>query len=219
MLRVVAQNTETSLTSTSIVLSSANFTSAPAHLTSELSEYPTGRGAIITRVSWLSAVYRRVTLRLRIVGGRRAAVLLLQLYSTDEKLLPFWRGELSATELQLSCWYELRRQVVCWCNIANSHWCGADWWTSCHWQVRMPTVSTGFTELPPSCRPVADGLDQVHWAAAVSSSSYWWSRTPLSCRGVCCTWLTLPSILLHMLLLSICCFSCRSFSFCFQLAL
>jgi len=60
-----------------------------------------------------SEMCRTVTLRLRNVGIRRTAFLLSQLNSTDEKVLPFWLGELSATELQLLCWYELRRQVVC----------------------------------------------------------------------------------------------------------
>jgi len=74
-----------SLTSAPILLSGATFTSASARLTwlSELSEYLTGRGDIITRVSWLSEVCRTVILRLRNVGVRRTAVLLLQIRAEE----------------------------------------------------------------------------------------------------------------------------------------
>jgi len=77
-----------SLTSAPIVLSGATFTSVSAHLTwlCELSEYLTDRGEIIMS---MSEVCRTVTLRLRNVGVRCTAVLLLQLNSTDEKVLPF----------------------------------------------------------------------------------------------------------------------------------
>jgi len=121
-LRVIARTTETSLTSTSIVLSSANFTSASARLTSVWTIWIPGRQRRYHHARELAVWrYRTVTLHLRNVGVRRTAVLLSQLYSTDEKVLLFWRGELSATELQLSCWYELRRQVTYWCDVTNSH--------------------------------------------------------------------------------------------------
>jgi len=80
-------------------------TSASARLTSAWYVWNlTVRGDIITRASWLSEECCTVTLRPRNVGVRRTAVLLLQLNSrpTDEEVLQFWRGELSATELTLS---------------------------------------------------------------------------------------------------------------------
>jgi len=85
---VVARTTKTSLTSTSVVLSGANFTSASARLTSVWNVWIPDLQRWCHHARELAVwVYRTVTLRLRNVGVRRVAVLLLQLNSTDEKIL------------------------------------------------------------------------------------------------------------------------------------